>query len=155
MIFGLVASPLPSSRAHAQSDPVSLILAIKKAKLIVIGETGSLMRAYSRPTPGDSGAGGDFSEILFRVVTVLKGDYKAKEIGVYYAAHMGLEEKSKWVLIVDDNTELLDSADKRVLTPLLKRSPDRYASNSTWLIEATREEVAAVKQWIDCQAQRR
>ena len=99
--------------------------------------------------PNNPDTNGDSSEVIFEVMEVLKGTYQKKEISVLYVDYMGFNDKSKrWILIVDDRVDLLSGAEKKHLSVLLKRWPDKYVSSPDWLIQANDEELKAVKEWI-------
>jgi hypothetical protein len=138
-----------SAMAQYDYDPASVLLASKHAKLIVIGEVESLGRAYSRPEPNASEGVGDYSEVVFRVREVLKGSYSEKLINVYYASHMGMRPKSKWILVLYDSPSQLMAEYERKIFKLKQCSTERcFSSSSSWLIHATEEELPLFRSFL-------
>ena len=138
--------------AQYDYESASVILATKHAKLVVIGEVGSLSRAYSKPkeTESESDAVGDFSEVNFRVLEVLKGKYSEKDISVLYEGHMGFEDNSKWVLVLfDAPSNLMAQYERKLFKLPLCKTQTCYASSSSWLFPATKDELPIFRGFLN------
>ena len=140
--------------AFAQYDyePASVLLATKQAKLVVIGEVDSLSRAYSKPKENESedAAVGDFSEVNFRVLEVLKGNYSKKNISVLYSSHMGMESNSKWVLVLFDKpSNLMAEYERKIFKLPLCKTQVCFSSSSSWLFPATKDELLVFRGFLN------
>jgi hypothetical protein len=138
---------LPQS--FAQNHSVDRATAVKQAKLVLVARASPVINGYSKPDPNNpeaGGTGGGSCEAIFDVLRVLKGSYREKTIHILYADHMGFRDRSRWLLIADDNVNLLSTAERRDLSPLLKKWPTKYVSSPDWLVKATDQEIRDVKQ---------
>ncbi len=154
IIFALLLICCLQIIALAQYDyeAASVLLATKHAKLIVIGEVGSLSRAYSKPKENQSkdDAVGDFTSVNFRVLEVLKGKHSEKDISVLYEGHMGFEDNSKWVLVLfDAPSDLMAQYERKLFKLPLCKTQTCYASSSSWLFPATKDELPIFRGFLN------
>ncbi len=138
--------------AQYEYESASVLLATKQAKLVVIGEVSSLLREYSKPKENESKDDivGDFSQVDFRVLEVLKGNYSKKDISVLYASHMGFESNSKWILVLFDTpSNLMAEYERKIFKLPLCKTQVCYASSSSWLFPATRNELLVFRGFLN------
>ena len=138
--------------AQYDYESASVLLATKDAKLIVIGEVSGLMRGYSKPNENQSkdDAVRDFTNVNFRVLEVLKGKYSENNVSVLYEGHMGFEDSSKWVLVLfDAPSNLMDKYERKLFNASLCKIQTCYASSSSWLFPATKDELPIFRGFLD------
>ena len=137
----------PAGSVRSQTSTASAILAARKAELVLVCKPSTILRM----TAPDAAAGsGDYSQVSFRIVDVLKGDYEERTINMLFPAHVDLDSGTEWIVIADDDTGLLSAAEKRTIGPRLSGKTKFYVGSPAWVFEATEDESKAIRTWIDC-----